>query len=63
MWWQRMIARWFPGPSDDELKAAARRETERLQAELERMDVRIELATHRSIQELERELREMRTMQ
>lgn len=57
--WKRMLRRWVPEPSDDELKAAAYREMERLKAELERMDVRVELATRRTIERLERELREL----
>ena len=57
--WKRMLRRWMPEPSDEELKVAAYREIERLKAELERMDVRVELATHRTIERLERELREL----
>jgi hypothetical protein len=45
------------------LKAAAMRETERLMAELERMDIRIEFATHRMIEELEQELRDAGSLQ
>lgn len=54
--WKRMLARFRPKPSDDELKAAAQRETQRLMAELERMNIRIELAMHREIKQLEHEL-------
>lgn len=57
--WKRMLHRWFPEPSDDELKAAAHRETERLKAELERLDIRVELATHHTIERLEQELRRL----
>lgn len=59
MMWRRMLARLRPTRGDDEVKAAAVRETERLKAELERMDIRIEMATRRTIQELEQELREV----
>lgn len=52
-----------PLQSDDEIKAAAWRETERLKAELMRLDIRIELATHRSIEELEDDLRQQTAQQ
>jgi hypothetical protein len=58
-----MLRRIFPTTDDDEVKAAALRETERLKAELERMDIRIEMATHRTIEELERELRTIGRLQ
>lgn len=57
MMWKRMLQRLRPAKSDDDLKIAAWRETERLKAELRRLDIRIELATHRTIEELEDELR------
>lgn len=57
--WRRMLHRWLLDPSDDELKAAAQRETERLRQELERLDVRVELATFRRVEELEQELRRL----
>jgi hypothetical protein len=56
--WKRMLARLRTPSPDDEIKEAAWRETERLKAELKRLDIRIELATHRSIEELEHELRQ-----
>lgn len=59
MMWKRMLQRFRPELTDDALKQAARQETERLQAELARMEIRIEMATHRRIEDLERELREM----
>lgn len=52
-----MLKRIRHQPTDDELKAAARRETERLKAELARQGIRFEMATHRTISNLEEELR------
>lgn len=43
---------------DDEVKAAAMRETERMTMELRRLGITVELATHRTIDELERDLRQ-----
>lgn len=63
MMWKRMLAWLRPPRSDDEIKAAAWRETERLKAELKRLDIRIELATRRSIEELEHELRQQTAQQ
>jgi hypothetical protein len=63
MRWMHMLQRLRPPRTDDDLKAAAMRETERLMAELERMDIRIEFATHRMIEELEQELRDAGSLQ
>lgn len=56
--WKRMLQKLFPPHTDEPLKAAARRETDRLKAELMRMDIRIELTTRRAIEQLEQQLRE-----
>lgn len=53
-----MLQRFRPAPTDDALKAAAVAETARIKAELERMDIRIEMATHRTIAEMEQQLRQ-----
>lgn len=54
---RRMLQRWFPRRSDDELKEAARRETDRLRAELTRQGIRVEMATQRTLDDLESQLR------
>lgn len=55
--WKWMLERLRHPPTDEELKAAARRETDRLKAELARQGIRFEMATHHTINNLEHELR------
>lgn len=55
MW---MFERLRRPPTDEELKAAARRETDRLKAELARQGIRVEMATLRTIDDLEQQLRQ-----
>lgn len=55
--WGRMFGLFRRPPSDDELKDAARRATERMRAELARQGISVEMATHRKIDDLEQELR------
>lgn len=57
MMWKRMLQRLRPPLTDDALKQAAREQTERIQATLERLGIQVELATHHRIDELEHELR------
>lgn len=57
---REMLRKLWGLQSNDELLDAARRETQKLEAELERMDIRIEMATHRTAEELERDLRRIR---
>lgn len=52
-----MLAVFRRKPTDAELKEAARRETERLKAELARQGIRVEMATHMTINSLAQELR------
>lgn len=52
-----MLARFRPQRTDEDLKAAAQRETDRLKAQLEQYGIQVELATHYTIESLERELR------
>lgn len=54
---RRMLRGWFKAPTDDELKAAARRRLALEQAELARQGIRVEMATERTIEEIERDLR------
>lgn len=56
--WERMLAQFRRKPTVDETKAAALRETERMTMELRRLGITVELATHRTIDELERDLRQ-----
>lgn len=57
MMWKQMLERFRPRRTDEDLKAAALRETERLKAQLEQYGIQVELATHYTIETLERELR------
>lgn len=56
--WKRMLNQIRRPKTDDEAKVAARQETERMMMELRRLGITVELATHRRIDDLERELRE-----
>lgn len=56
MWWQRMFNKWLQPPEEDRaLKEAALRETERIIADVRSLDLRIERAARRPMDEILRD--------
>jgi hypothetical protein len=48
-----MFQAWRRPLTDEELKEAARRETERIMAQVEQMGIQVELLAHQRLEELE----------